>query len=135
MQPLFTLSAQRALESELPSCIKSFLLPYAYVFTKLKSNLDSDCADSLQLLSSVYSGMQEGDTQEGRNLAVSSFLAKWIDTAPSFTNKASELSYMGLSAILRVTQKEQSLASLTITKPRPSWMSDEVAQARPKTLL
>ena len=79
--------------------------------------------------------MQEGDSQEGRNLAVSSFLAKWIDTAPQLTNKASDLSYMGLSAILRVTQKEQSLASLQITKPRPSWMSDGVAQARPKTLL
>ena len=134
LKPLFTLSAQRAIKSELPSCIKSFILPYSFVLSKyLRGEMSDELA--MQLLSFVYSGLPEADSQEGKFLITGQFIAKWIDTAPQFTGSAGELSYLGLTALLKITMLDQQLASLLLTKPRPSWMSEESAAARPKTML
>ena len=72
--PLLSLSAQRAIKTEMPSCLKSFVIPIAWTIKALTSQ---DQQLALQTLSKI------GGQDLGR------FMAKWIDYTPKLTSEAS----------------------------------------------
>ena len=50
-------------------------------------------------------------------------MAKWIEYTPKITGKAQDLSYAGLTALLKLTLAQQEFGALKVTQTRPSWMS------------
>lgn len=78
----------------LTSCVKSFLLPIAYMFMKEVET---------QKLLSIFEKPHE-------------LIRKWIEFTPKFTDDASKISYLGLLSLLKATARDNALASLRIQK-------------------
>lgn len=68
--------------SNLPSCIKSFILPIAYNAAMIPDTV-------------AYLGSLQVD--------LASLLTKWIDYTPKFSSEAATISYQGLLAIFKAT--------------------------------
>jgi len=75
---------RRAITSQLPSCVKSFILPIAYMFIK---------ESEPQKLLSIFEQPHE-------------LVWKWIEFAPKFTDDASKISYFGLLGLLKGTTRD-----------------------------
>ncbi len=78
----------------LPSCVKSFILPIAYVFMKE--------VEAHKLLS-IFEQPQD-------------LIRKWVEFTPKFSDDASKISYLGLLGLLKATTRDNQLASLKIKK-------------------
>ena len=84
MMRVLKLSTERALTSEMPSCVKSFVLPFAFLLTVIS---DNDAL--LVLLQNLFSG-------ESQHSNVGAFLAKWIEYTTKIPNgRAKEIFYLG----------------------------------------
>lgn len=80
---------QKTLTSEMPSCVKSFVLPIAYCMTVI-----ADQGTLIGLLSSL--------NQETPKIA--QFFAKWIEYSGKMQNgRVKDLCYMGLASLLKLT--------------------------------
>ena len=87
--PILKLSAAKAITSEMPSCVKSFVLPVAHVLRTVQQ------ADSLlHMLNGLF---------DGNNDLLGKFIAKWIEYAPKITGVAKDVSFEGLASLLRLT--------------------------------
>ena len=63
-------------------------------------------------------------------------MAKWIEYTPKFTSEAALFSYLGLISVLSLTQVDQTLGSLKVTKPKPAWStSSEKTEMQLRTML
>ena len=91
MQRVLSFSASKLLASEMPSCIKSFMLPIAFVLASINDN-----GTVLQVLSSLFTG-------DGAKDKMCAFLAKWIEYGPKMTGLAKDYCYAALTQILRLT--------------------------------
>lgn len=112
MSPILRMSAAKAITSEMPSCVKSFVLPIAHVMRTLKNTPDT----LLQMLNSLF---------DSNNEELGKFLAKWIEYSPKMTGQAKDICYEGLASLLHLTQSNNALGALKLSKPRPSWMSED----------
>lgn len=109
MSPVLKLSAAKAITSEMPSCVKSFVLPIAHILMTV---------GHADMLLQMLHGLFDGNSEE-----LGKFLAKWIEYTPKMTGYAKDICYEGLASLLRLTQTNNALGSLKLSKPRPSWMS------------
>ena len=83
---------ERTLTSEMPSCIKSFVLPIAYSLTIIQ-----DQGALLALLASL--------SQDKAKLA--QFFSKWIEYSDKMQNGViKDLCYLGQASLLRLTQAD-----------------------------
>ena len=63
-------------------------------------------------------------------------MAKWIEYTPKLTTEASQVSYLGLAAVLKLTQVDQTLGALKVSKPKPSWStSTEIKEVQLRTMI
>lgn len=63
-------------------------------------------------------------------------MAKWIEYTPKLTTEASQVSYLGLAAVLKLTQVDQTLGALKVSKPKPSWStSTEITEVQLRTMI
>ena len=89
MHQVFTASAQKALGSEMPSCVRSFVLPIAYTLA-----LIGDQTLLLHLLNSLFNG---------QTASLCAFFAKWIEYTGKMTGRARDVCYLGQASLLRLT--------------------------------
>jgi len=89
----------------MPSCIKSFILPIAYL-------LYNQFTGSMTEVSTGQLMAHLGE----RGVQVADFLGKWIDFVPKFTEDSVRLSYLALCQVLRLTVEDVNFASLKIKK-------------------
>ena len=99
--------SKRAIVSQMPSCVKSFILPIAYHFT---------VEPNPHKLLTIFDDVPE-------------LLWKWITYTPKFSDDASKLSYLGLLGVLRATRLDIKLAGLKIKR------GGEYAQNPQETIL
>ena len=93
--PLLQMCAKRMVASQLPSCVRSFCLPIAYaIYTERQQ--------PLELIKAI------GNTEN--------LLWHWIEYTPKFSDEASIMSYMGLAAVLRMTNKNIEFAGIRVKK-------------------
>jgi hypothetical protein len=95
---------KRAISSQLPSCVKSFIMPIAYQFSVVPQP---------DKLLAIFDSPTE-------------LLWKWILMTPKFSDDASKVSYLGLLGVLRACKSDLNIAGLKIKKGGEYAQTDEV---------
>lgn len=93
----------RAVSSQLPSCVKSFVLPIAYQF-HVESQPDR--------LFSIFPNPSD-------------LILQWIVNTPKFSDDASKLSYLGLIGVLKATVLDLKIAGLRVRRGGEFGSKDE----------